>query len=259
MAAGLAQHRRAPHDPGHQVDLGAFGDGLVNRAGDLLTQAGAVAEHERGDDTHAQLLAGDVIGVPHLRCHRRQVVCAVGGRIVAAIHHDAAERQVDEIAGLEVAPRAVIPERRDPGVDQSGKLFPQRCRPQPQRIERSFRRGLQQNVGGGHQRPKTPGVALALQIQLDRALAAVVLPEEQGSLGIHAILVERPDAPRRASPRRLHLDDVGAEACERQPAIFRQLIGQLDDPDARQRAGARPAIGGWFLVCSHGFSPIAAA
>src|SRR5207302_7938330 len=85
------------------------------------------------------------------------------------------------------------------------------------------------------ERAERLAVALLMQVEDDRALAAVVLPEEQRAFGILAILVEGTDAPRGVPARRLDLDDVGAEPGERQPAGFRLLVGQLDDPTAGER------------------------
>src|SRR4029453_2607416 len=91
----------------------------------------------------------------------------------------------------------------------------------------------------GDERAEPLAVRRGLQVERDRALAAVVLPEEQRALGILAILVERPDAARRAATRRLHLDDVGAQAREREPAVLGLLVGQLDHADAGERPPAR--------------------
>src|SRR5262249_50270704 len=140
------------------------------------------------------------------------------------------------VARLERAPGPVVAEGRHAGMDQSRKLTLQRRSAKTQRIELTLRRRLEQNVGGLEQRLKTLAVCLLLKIELDRALAAVVLPEEQRSLGVRLVLVERPDAARRAAARRLHLHDVCTEPREREAAIFGLLVGELDDPNARQRA-----------------------
>ena len=97
MPAGLAQHRGAAHHPRHEVDLGAFRHRLVDGARQVLPLPRAPAKEQRGDDRHGELLPGDVVGVPHLGGDRRQIVLPVGGRIVAAIHHDAPQRQVYQV------------------------------------------------------------------------------------------------------------------------------------------------------------------
>src|SRR5207247_3109293 len=100
---------------------------------------------------------------------------------------------------------------RHAGVDQCRKPTLQRLGAKAQRIELALGRRLEQNVGGRQQRLKSLAVCLFLESQLDGALAAVVLPEEQRSLGIRLVLVERPDATRRTASRRLHFYDVCAE------------------------------------------------
>ena len=115
-----------------------------------------------------------------------------------------------------------------------GNCLLQRLRAQPQRVELSPGRGLEQHVGGSEQRAKTVAIFLPTQIEHDRSLAAIVLPEEQGAFGVRLVLVERTDAARGTAAGRLHLDDVGAEARQRQPAVFRLLVGQFDDADTCQ-------------------------
>ena len=147
VPASLAEDRGAPHDPGHQVDLGALGHRLVHGAGHVLALAGAVAVHERRQDRHAHLLAGDVIGVPHLRRDRRQVVLAARRRVVAAVHHHAAERQMNEVAALVVAPRPLVAERRDASMDQRRVPPGKSVFAEADRFEPTLRRRLEQDVG----------------------------------------------------------------------------------------------------------------
>ena len=97
MPTGLAQHRGTAHHPRHEVDFGAFRHCLVDGARQVLSLPGAPAKEQRRDDGHGELLPGDVVGMPHLRGDRRQIVLPVGGRIVAAIHHDAPQRQVHQV------------------------------------------------------------------------------------------------------------------------------------------------------------------
>ena len=238
VTAGLPEHEHTSHHPRHQVDLGGFRHRLVDRARELLSPPRAPAEQQRGDDGQRELLTGDVEGMPHLRRDRRQVVRAVGSGIVAAVHHHAAESQVDEVRALEVGPRAMVAERRDPRDDQRGMLLHQRAGAEPVSIELTARRRFQHHVGGGDQRAEAITICHLPQVENDRALAAVVLPEEQRALGIFAVLVERPDTARRIAAGRLHLDDVGAQPRQRQPTVLRLLVGQLDDADAGERSAA---------------------
>ena len=95
------------------------------------------------------------------------------------------------------------------------------------------------------ERAEALAVLLLLEIEHDRALAAVVVPEEERALGTFLVLVERPDAARGIAAGRLDLDDVGAEPRKRQPAVLRLLVGQLDHADAGERAGARVGCWAW--------------
>ena len=89
-------------------------------------------------------------------------------------------------------------------------------------------------------RNRSRSLALA-QVEHDRALAAVVLPEEQRALGILAVLIEGPDPTGGIATRRLHLDHVGAQSRQCQPAVLSLFVGQLDDPDAGE---GTPAVAG---------------
>jgi hypothetical protein len=66
--------------------------------------------------------------------------------------------------------------------------------PPPEPVQLAPGRGLQQHVGRGNERAELVAVGLLVQIEHERALATVVLPEEQGALGIVPIFVEGPDA-----------------------------------------------------------------
>src|SRR5262249_23072859 len=179
---------------------------------------------------------GHVISVPHLRCDRGQVVLATRRRVVAAIHHHATECQMNEVAALVIAPRPFIAEWRHASMDQRRVLPGERVFAEADRIQPYLRRPFEQDVGPGQKRPELLAVRLPLEIEYDRALAAIVLPEEQRAFRVWLVLVERPDAACRVTPRRLDLDHIGAESRQRQPAIFRLLVCRLDYPAARERS-----------------------
>src|SRR5262249_56098675 len=120
------------------------------------------------------------------------------------------EGEVDQVRAVEVSPRTRITERRCPRDDQGRTLAPERVHAQAETVQLSPRRRLQQDVGAGYQRAESVAVVPLVEVEHDRALPPVVLPEEQGALGTFAILVERTDASRGAATGRLHLDDVGA-------------------------------------------------
>ena len=144
--------------------------------------------------------------------------------------------------------------------NQRGKLLHERVRTQPQAVQLSPGRGLQQHVGRGDERAELVAVFRLVQIEHDRALAAVVLPEEQGALGIFPVFVEGTDAARGAAAGWLHFDDIGAQTRQRQPTILRLLVGQFDDAEAgeRTRAGRAVAVDRTLVLCFHGDPPICA-
>src|SRR5262249_56633351 len=87
-------------------------------AGGLPALARGGEEHDGCQERHAHLRPGGVISMPHLRCDRRQVVPATRCWVVAAVHHHAAERQMNEVAALEVAPRPLVAVGRDASMDE---------------------------------------------------------------------------------------------------------------------------------------------
>ena len=97
VAAGLAEQRRTPHDPGHHVEFGVLRHRFVDRDAEVLAFARVQPMDQPGDDADDHLVAGNVIGVPKLRRDRRGIVMLRGVRIVAAIHHDAAQCQVHQV------------------------------------------------------------------------------------------------------------------------------------------------------------------
>jgi hypothetical protein len=136
---------------------------------------------------------------------------------------------VHEVAAPEVRPRPVVAERRQPGPDQLGVPGPRRLR-----VEAPRRRGVDDHVGPGDQLAQAGPVGGVVDVEHDRALRAVVLPEEERPLGTLDVLGERPDAPAGRAARGLHLHHVGAEAGQHQAHVLGRLVGQLDDADARE-------------------------
>ena len=111
VAARLPLHQGAAHHPRHQIDLGGFRHRLVDRARETLAFAGPPAKEQRGHDGERELLARDLKGVPHLGRDGRQIVVTAGRRIIAAIHHHAAQREVNEVRAFEAGPRPFVTER----------------------------------------------------------------------------------------------------------------------------------------------------
>ena len=234
VAAGLSEHRRAPHDPGHQVDLGALGHRVVDRARDLLPLPTALPVHERCGDAHREVLAGDVKGMPELRRHGWQVVMSRGIGVVPAIHHHPAQGEVHKIAALEVLPRARVPERRQACNDE---LRPAISHGRPIQAEEAVHATcgrVQQHVSSAEECDQHLPFPSGRQDQ--RALAAVVVPEMQRPLGVGYIADERADATRGRPIGRFDLHHVGPQPCEQQPAMLDRLVTEFDHAQAKVRA-----------------------
>ena len=97
--------------------------------------------------------------------------------------------------------------------------------PKLQPVQLAPGRGLQQHVGSSDEGTELLAVCRLAQIEHDRALAAVILPEEQGALGIFPVFVERTEAACGAAAGRLHFDDLSAQTRQRQPAVLCLLVG----------------------------------
>ena len=238
VPVGHPPDRHAPHHPVHDVELGVLRHRLVHRHRHVLPLAGAMAMDQRRDDAGGKLLAGDVIGVPDLRRDRRRVVFQVRIGIVAAVHHDPAQRQMDQIGALEILPRPVIAERRHARGHQRREARVQRGAIQPQRRVQRAAACVQQHVGAFQQTQHVLARRCLAQIQHHRLLVAIVVPEEQRAFQPRLILQERPDPPRRVALRRFDLHHLGAEPGEQQSGVFGAFVGHLDHPQPRQHAWA---------------------
>src|SRR5262249_38089016 len=107
---------------------------------------------------------------------------------------------------------------------------------------------------------KLVAVCRLAQIEQDRALATIVLPEEQGALWIFPIFVEGTDAARGAAAGWLYFDHISAQTCQRQPTILRLLVGELDNAETRERTRAWHAVAAdrTLVLCCHSDPPICA-
>jgi hypothetical protein len=142
-------------------------------------------------------------------------------------------------------------------MDQRGEFFCKRFLAHADLVELAFRGGLEQDVGARDERAEAVLILLLLEIEHERLLAAVVIPEEERSLRICLVFVEGADAAGGVAAGRLDLDDLGTEARERKAAVLGLLVGELDDAYAGKRARARRAraLCGTLLLCCHGDPP----
>ncbi len=185
------------------------------------------------DDPGRQLLAGNVIGVPDLRRDRRRVVFEVGVRVVAAIHHHAAQRQMNEVRAFEILPRPVVAERCHPRSHQQRKPLAERHTIEPQcRVQRAAAR-IEQHVGAAEQAEQILARLSLAQIEHDGFFVAVVVPEEQRALRAGTIVEKRADPAGGVAFRRFDLDHLGAEAGEQQPRHIPRVHRRFRPPAAR--------------------------
>jgi len=94
-------------------------------------------------------------------------------------------------------------------MDQRRVLPGERVCAEADRLEPTPRSRLEQDVGLSQERPERLAVRLPIDVEYDRAFAAIVLPEEQRAFRVWPVPVERSDAPCRAAVWRLDLDDIG--------------------------------------------------
>ena len=168
----------------------------------------------------------------------------IGGRVRMAVDaHGAAHRLGDHVEAQIVGVRALRREALDLGEDQAriDLAEPRVVEAQPR--EGARRHVLDQHVGLLDQPPQQRLAFLGLEIAGDAALVEVVVDEIVG-VGVGAV-AEAP-APRLAAIGLFHLDDIGAEPCQRFGAGWARLeLGEVENLDALQRR-RRAGCGVWF-------------
>ena len=200
------------------------------------------AMDQRSKDAHNHLVAGDMIGMPKLRRDRWQIIMLRWIRVVAAIHHDPAQRQMNQVRCLVILPGPFIAEGRHARGDQAGELrgdvargdTQSRCCPPLARIK--------VDIGGGK---KFAEILLAIrrfEVEHDGTLAAIIAPEMQRTLGTGFIIQEGSDGTGGRALRGFHLDDLSAEASECHANIFGCLIGQFHNTQPLQHARQMPGL-----------------
>jgi hypothetical protein len=140
--------------------------------------------------------------------------------------------------------RARLAVRRDPRDDELRVDPGQRRRVEAPPVERAGAEVLQQRVGAREQREDGVAALRLLEVQRDRALAAVDGAEQhRGVPGVQA-----PVAELVAGARSLDLDDLGAEVGEQAARRRRgDEVAELDDP--------QPGEGTVAVEVAHAGSP----
>jgi len=86
---------------------------------------------------------------------------------------------------------------------------------------------LDQKIRTLDQATQQIAAGVALEVERDRALVAIVRPPIQRAVGMRRVLVERPDTARRRAAWRLDFDHVGAQVGQhlaaQQAALGREI------------------------------------
>ena len=152
------------------------------------------------------------------------------------------EAEVVHVVARAVAVGAVLPVAGDGAVDQARVLEAQTLIADSQALQHPGAEGLQQHVGVADEAQEGVASPVGLEVEADRALAAVQRQKQRalGRVG-GALVVGRRPADVVAHPGVLHLDDVGAEVGEHQrtePA--RQQPAEIQDGQALKRQAHGP-------------------
>ena len=102
-------------------------------------------------------------------------------------------------------------------------------------VERAAAR-VEQDVGAAEKVQQMLARGRLPQIQHNRFLVPVVVPEEQRAFETRLVFEKRADPPRGVAFRRFDLHHLGAQAGQQQAGIFGALVGDFDDPEAGQHA-----------------------
>ena len=211
---GQAAHVVAHHKTRH---------GLEHRNVDALATPGAVAMHQAGADRTDSSQTHDAVD---------QRIRHIARHAVAGLRHQRGKRggALDQIviSGL-CRIGAVLTETEHAGIDQPRIDFRNHVVAELQPRHRLRPHVVDQHVGGRDQPQHGVAPGRLLQIEADRALAAVGVEEHRP----HAGMPGRPDLPRHVAIRCLDLDDVGAVVAEHLGGIGPHQHGRhVDDLDA---------------------------
>src|SRR3974390_1403114 len=178
------------------------------------------------DSDHC-LLASYLIGLPHLRRHRRRVIVSVGSGIVPAVHHHTTQSEMDQIGPLVTRPRSVLTEWSDAGVHQARvrctKVLVADC---PVLKVPGWPR-IDNHIDCIGELAESPLILWFVQIENNATLAEVEMPEVQASIRGGIVAVERSDFPRPLSSKRLHFDDVSSKTRKKLSAVLADLIREF--------------------------------
>ena len=212
--AGRAAHLRPAEELGEDGRVGVHGEGhgVEQRHVDVIAVTGAPRREPRRDRAHCGIGAGHPLADPAAGSDRRALgVAAAAGRAAPGLQR--------ELGRGPVAPRAVLPERRDRHDHERGVAGAQR-----RDVERAGRAALDDDV---RTRAEVEHVVVARFAEHDALRRVEELEQRPGRPGAHGFTC-----------RRLDLDDVGTRVSEQLRAVrTRDLRRDVDDASSGQHAG----------------------
>src|SRR5208282_5095974 len=141
------------------------------------------------------------------------------------------------VVGDEVAIRAGLAERRNRAEDERGVLAMESIPAEAKPVEGAGSEALDDDVGGAGELEQDVGAAGMVEIEREGALVEIVEPEEQAAVEMREVVEEGADAARVVAGGRFDLDDVGAHVGQQPRAKLGPMAGQVENPQARERAG----------------------
>ncbi len=139
--------------------------------------------------------------------HRRAIRVAGENQRAAGCHDDQIAVGVGRLG-------PVLSERRDRNVDERGIDFREIGETEIVLRQVAGIVRLDQKISALDEAAQQIAAGVALEVESDRALVAIVRPPIQRTIWVRRVLVERPDIARSASAHRLDLDHVGAHVGE---------------------------------------------
>src|SRR5208283_4698962 len=141
------------------------------------------------------------------------------------------------VVGDEVAIRAGLAERRNRAEDERGVLAMESIPAEAKPVEGAGSEALDDDVGGAGELEQDVGAAGMVEIEREGALVEIVEPEEQAAVEMREVVEEGADAARVVAGGRFDFDDVGAHVGQQSRAKLCAMAAQVEDPQARERAG----------------------
>ena len=228
--------------------LDGRGSGLLHAEIDPLAFGSAVASEQREHHCDRTEVRRRVIGLQTERTHRRVI-----GKAVDVEHP--AERGQHGVVG---------DDSRDTG--RSARTV--RSNRAPARDSRDAASPIQGRAGRASPGAKLSittsaertsckqnfGAARMLEVKRQRSLVEIVEPEKQAAIVMRQVVEERADAARVVAGGRLDLDNVGAHVGEQPRAKLCAMPRQVEDAQARERAGSGSRHG-FFVGLRRGAEP----